>query len=79
MAVSCGAGCRRAPDVALRWLWCGLAAATLIRPLAWGPPYAMGVALKTKNVGGKAANHTPSCGKRLSRKGDIVGPLWFNV
>ena len=27
-------------------LWCRLAAASLIQPLAWKPPYAMGVALK---------------------------------
>ena len=38
------------------WLWCRLAAAALIRPLAWEPPCAMGVALKktttttTKNI-----------------------------
>ena len=33
-------------DLALLWLWCRLAAAPLIRPLAWELPYAMGVALK---------------------------------
>ena len=26
------------------WLWCRLAATALIRPLAWEPPYAAGVA-----------------------------------
>ena len=31
-------------DPALLWLWCRLAATAPIRPLAWGPPYAMGVA-----------------------------------
>ena len=31
------------------WLWCRLEAVALIRPLAWGPSYATGVALeKTK-------------------------------
>ena len=30
------------------WLWCGLAAAALIRPLALDLPYAAGVALKKK-------------------------------
>ena len=36
-------------DPALPWLWCKLAAAALIRPVAWEPPCAMGVALeKTK-------------------------------
>ena len=32
----------------LLWLWCGLAAAALIRPLAWELPYAVGTALKRK-------------------------------
>ena len=39
-------------DLALPWLWCRPAASALIRPLAWDPPYATGVALKgpkTKN------------------------------
>ena len=36
-------------DLALQWLWCRPAAAALIRPLAWEPPYAASVALrKTK-------------------------------
>ena len=33
-------------DLALLWLWCRAAAAALIRPLAWEPPYAVGAALK---------------------------------
>ena len=33
-------------DLALLWLWYRLAAVALIRPLAWEPPYAAGVALK---------------------------------
>ena len=31
---------------ALLWLWCRLVATALIRPLAWEPLYAMGVALE---------------------------------
>ena len=47
--MSCGVGRRRGSDLVLRWLWRRPAAAALIRPLAWEPPYAMGVALeKTK-------------------------------
>ena len=46
--MSCGLGCRRGSDPALLWLWCRLSAVALIRPLAWEPPYAMGVALKKK-------------------------------
>ena len=44
--MSCGVGCRRGSDLELLWLWRGLAATALIRPLAWVPPYAAGVALK---------------------------------
>ena len=40
----CGVGCRRGSDPALLWLWCRPVAMALIRPLAWEPPYATGVA-----------------------------------
>ena len=43
-----------AKDQALLWLWCRLAAAAVIRPLAWELPYAMGVALKRKEKEKKA-------------------------
>ena len=46
MAVSCSAGRRHGLDPTLLWLWCRPAAAALIRPLAWEPPYAVGAALK---------------------------------
>ena len=36
-------------DLALLWLWFRPAAAAPIGPLAWGPLYAMGVALKTNH------------------------------
>ena len=35
-------------DPVLLWLWCRPAAVALIGPLAWEPPYAVGVALKRK-------------------------------
>ena len=44
--MSCGVGCRRGSDPALLWLWCRLAATAPVRPLAWEPPYAAGVAQK---------------------------------
>ena len=44
VAMSCGVGCRRGSGPA--WLWCRPVAAALVRPLAWEPPYATGVALK---------------------------------
>ena len=40
----CGIGHRHGSDLALLLLWCTLAAAAPIRPLAWEPPYAEGVA-----------------------------------
>ena len=40
-------------DPVLLWLWCRLAAAALIGPLAWEPPYAAYVALKAGGAGGR--------------------------
>ena len=44
--MSCGVGCRCGWDPPLLWLWRRPAATALIRPLAWEPPYAAGVALE---------------------------------
>ena len=44
--MSCGIGRRRGSDPRLLWLWREPAAIAPIRPLAWEPPYATGVALK---------------------------------
>ena len=44
--MSCGVGRRHGSDPVLQWLWCRPAAVALIKPLAWEPPYAVGVALK---------------------------------
>ena len=46
--MSCGVGRRCSLDPELLWLWCRVAVTALIRPLAWEPPYVMGVALKKK-------------------------------
>ena len=46
LLLSCGVGRRHGLGPALLWLWCRLVAAALITPLAWDPPYAMGVALE---------------------------------
>jgi len=46
LPVSCGVGHRHGSDPALLWLWRRPVAAALIRPLAWEPPYAAGVALE---------------------------------
>ena len=44
--MNCGVGCRHGWDPTLLWLWRRPATTALIRPLAWEPPYAEGVALE---------------------------------
>ena len=51
--MSYGIGHRLSSELVLLWLW--LAATAPIRPLAWEPPYATGVALK-KDKGQKKKN-----------------------
>lgn len=48
IAMSYAIGRRHGSYPLLLWMWCRLAAVASIRPLAWEPPYAVGVALKTK-------------------------------
>ena len=48
--MSCGVGHRCSLDPALLWLWGRLAATALIGPLAWEPPYAVGVSLKRQKT-----------------------------
>ena len=48
--MSCGVIRRCSSDLALLSLWCRLAAAALIQPLAWEPPYATDVALKKERT-----------------------------
>ena len=50
VAVSCGVVRRCSSDPALLWLGRSSAAVALIRPLAWEPPCAAGVALKSKKI-----------------------------
>ena len=47
VAMRCGVGGRCGSDPPLLWLWCRPAATALIQPLAWEPPYAADVALKS--------------------------------
>ena len=48
--MSYGVGCRCGLNPTLLWLWHRLVATAPIRPIAWEPPYAKGVALeKTKD------------------------------
>ena len=59
-AVSCGAGHRHGLDPTLLWLWRRLAAVAPIKPLAWEPPCATGVALKSKNIKSKKNKKGPN-------------------
>ena len=52
--MSFGVGCRRDSNLVLLWLWRRPGAKAPIRPLAWEPPYAEGVALKRKEGRKKA-------------------------
>ena len=62
MAVSCGVGCRCGSDPVLLWLWHRPAATAPIRPLAWEPLYAVGVALEwQKGKKKKKTNKKPDC------------------
>ena len=59
--MSYGVNCRQGSDSELLWLWHRLAAAGPIRSLAWEPPYAMGIVLKSKkNKKQKKKNKTKS-------------------
>jgi len=44
----CGVGRKYGLDPTLLWLWHRPAATALIGPLAWEPPYAVGVALEKR-------------------------------
>ena len=64
--MSCGVGHRHSLDPALLWLWRRPVTTAPIRPLAWEPPYAAGMALekdkkkkKKKKKKGKAAQGVP--------------------
>ena len=50
VTMSCGVSCRHSWDLVLLWLWCRLATAALIWPLAWELPYALGAALKKQKI-----------------------------
>ena len=54
--MSCGVGCRHGWDPAL--LWYRLVATAPIRPLAWEPPYATGVAQEMAKTANKQTKKT---------------------
>ena len=68
--MSCAVGPRLSLDLMLLWLWHRPVATAQIQPLAWQPPYAVGVALKKKKKTKKIAK-TSRKGKRNVRKEQI--------
>ena len=54
-------------DLALLWLWCKPVATALIWSLAWEPPYALGVAVKSRKEKKKRNVHWRN-GSKLFRK-----------
>ena len=54
--MGCGVGCRHGLDLVLLRLWHRPAAVALVRPLAWEPPYAVGLALKRPKTKKKTKN-----------------------
>ena len=55
--MSSGAGHKLSSAPALLWLWHRSAAAALIQPLAWDPPYAIGAALKSQKAKQNKTKH----------------------
>ena len=55
--MGCGVGHRFGSDPVLLRLWHRPAAVALIRPLAWGLPYAASVAIKEKKINYYILNH----------------------
>ena len=71
--MSCGVARRCGSDPTLLWLWCRLAATAPIRPQAWEPPYAVGVALeKAQRQKKKKSFHTNSFALNPSAETDWV-------
>ena len=59
----CGVGHRHDSDLVFLWLWYRPVAAAPIQPLAWAPPYTMGVALKRQTNN----NNKKRCHSKLRR------------
>ena len=55
--LSCSVAHRRGSDPEWLWLWYRPATIALIRLLAWEPPYATGVALKSKKNPNLTSTH----------------------
>ena len=63
----CELWCRSQGDLALLWLWHRPADVTPVGPLAWEPPYATGVALKSQKK------------KKKKKKSTLLEVVCFNT
>ena len=75
--MSCGVGCRQDSDPALLWLWRRPAVTALIQPLAWEPPYAMGLALEKAKRQTKQ-NKTKQKNKTKTKQNNKGGKIQTN-
>ena len=66
--LSCGVGHRHGSDLVLLWHWHRPAATAPIRPLAWEPSYAAGVALKGQKTKKKRKKERKKSKDNLSNK-----------
>ena len=76
--MGCGVGCRRGRDPALLWLWCRPMATAQIRPLAWEPPYAAGMALE-KRQRQKQNKKTKQTNKKAKEKYYLSKPMLYSL
>ena len=76
--MSCGVGRRCGLDPVLLWLWFRLAAAALIQPLAWEPPYALDEALKSKQAS-KQANKNTTKKQHVKKKFGHLSPPFSSL
>ena len=72
--MSCGVGHRRDWDLILLWLWRRSVAIPLIQPPTWGPPYALGAALKRKKKKKIYETPCPARWAMLPQRGERMGP-----
>ena len=76
--MSCDVGWRRGSDPMLLWLWCRPAAAVLIEPLLWEPPYATGPK-KTEGQTDRQKERKKRKEKIYKRLREVLGEDWFLV
>ena len=79
VATNCGVGGRCGLDPALLWLWRRPTALALIGPLAWEPPYAVGMALKSKTKNKKQNQKNKTNKKKNTTKQLQWSVVWIHV